>query len=211
MIDIFKDPGKNTTIVDLSDIISESDAKIFKSHPLLYPPKALQELYVLIKSTGGDMLACLSIYEDLQKMKRLGTNVVGITGTEASSGAFIILIGCTMRIVSQETKFRIHAINITRNIRRLNNELENIFVREIKKHKEDLLHMKDEELSTFVKESLWSASLNPIELQEKLEEIIRKHTLLSPERIAQIMSQKNITTIRPAEALELGIADKICD
>jgi len=210
VINIFKDPEKGTIIVDLSDVITESDAKIFKNHSLL-SEKLPRELYILVKSTGGDMLACLSIYEDLQKLKERGTKIIGITGVEASSGAFVIFVGCTVRIASQETKFRIHAVHVTRNIRRLNDEFENIFVKELKKNKDNFIHMKDSDFAIFVKKSLRLASSNPIELQERLEEIIKKHTLLLPERITQIMSQKNSTIIRPAEALELNIIDAIYD
>lgn len=210
MINIFKDPEKGTIIVDLSDFITESDAKIFKNHSLL-SEKLPCELYILVKSTGGDMLACLSIYEDLQKLKERGKKIIGITGVEASSGAFVIFVGCTVRIASQEAKFRIHAVHVTRNIRRLNDELENIFVKELKKNKDIFLRMKDHDFAIFVKNSLRLAPSNPIELQERLEEIIKKHTLLLPERITQIMSQKNSTIIKPAEALELNIINAIYD
>ena len=205
MVTVFIDPDKGTLIVDISDTITPEDAKIFLNHPLLHPKKPLEELYILIKSTGGDMAACLSIYKDLERMTASGTRTFGITGTEASSGALLILLGCEKRMASVDTKFRIHAVNITRNVRRLNNEFESTFVKYLKKNKKDIPNMHELELTTLAKEMLQSMASNPIEMQEELESILRKKTILPPEKIKHIMEQKSFVTLLSEEALDYQI------
>jgi hypothetical protein len=142
-------------------------------------------------------------------LRKKGINTVAIAGAEASSGALVVLLGCKKRIISRETQIKIHAINVTRNIRILNNELETALFRDIKQNRNQIPNMSDDNLLSLIKKSLKSVPSNPIETQEELETILGEETLLPQTEIYRIMEQKRITSINPNVAKEFGIAHAV--